>query len=461
MSERVNDQATTTGERPRQDASATLVLDTSVLMADPTSLHAYPGAHVVIPLTVIDELDANKARTDEAGHNARTALRTIEQLRQDAGGDICADFPLGQDGATLRIEPNGLRVEELKKLHLDPRSADHRILAAAMGLQRDGHHPVTVISNDTAVRIKADVLGLHAREHLTDHTATRHRTGLHTLTLSGEATAQLAAAREHNVEDLPPEDAKQLEQVLANEFLLVHGTALMFRRIGDRLRRVDSQAKAYGLRARNKEQACALDLVLDPEVPLVALRGHAGTGKSILALAAALEQVLERGAYDQVMVLRPMVAVGREDIGFLPGDVAEKTQPWFAAVADALVALGGGRITFKAAQDQLALLVQTGKVALEPVTFLRGRSLMRTFVLLDEAQNLEAGAVKTVISRLGEGSKLVLNGDDGQVDSPYISPLTCGLNVAAAAFAGEDVFGSVFFTKGERSRLADLAAERL
>jgi len=161
------------------------------------------------------------------------------------------------------------------------------------------------------------------------------------------------------------------------------------------------------------------------------------------------------------MILRPMFSVGRQDLGFLPGDVAEKTAPWFSAVADAMVALSGGKKTFKQAQDELAMHVDMGKVALEPITFLRGRSLNRVYLVCDESQNCEASTLKTVISRLGSGSKLVLTGDDGQIDNSYVSETTCGLNATVDAFGGVDLFGQMFFSKGERSRLADLAAERM
>jgi PhoH-like ATPase len=442
--------------------TVTVVLDTSVIMADATAHLAYPGAAVVIPLTVIDELDANKTRTDEAGRNAREFLRTIESLRIAAGGDISAPVAL-TGGGTFRIEPNGLRLDELTRHHLDTAVPDHRIIAAALGLAADGRPGVSVVSNDAALRIKAAVLGLATCEH------TPGRTGIHspnragwTTVTAGYATIDAASDGQWiTITDLPPDEREQLDGVLENEFVLLAGTALGMRRVGAQLRPMNRRSAPWGAAARNKEQGFALDLLLDSDVPLVALRGHAGTGKSLLAIAAGLEQVVEKKRYQQLMILRPMIAVGRQDMGFLPGDVADKLAPWFSAVVDSMVALSTTGQSFKDCQLMLAGLVTDGKVALEAVTFLRGRSLQNTFVIVDEAQNLDPSTVRTCVSRLGRGSKLVLTGDSSQIDLPYASAVTCGLNVAVDAFAGVPEFGQVWFSKGERSRMADLAAERM
>lgn len=448
------------------DEQLTVVLDTSAIMADAQAYLAYPGAQVVIPLTVIDELDNNKTRADVAGRNARDFLRSLERIRQDNNGDVTTAVAL-PEGTTLRIEPNGLRLGELEVHHLSAKVADHRILAAALGLVGDGHRDVRVVSNDMALRLKASVLGLSSAEHTPGKIGLHapNRCGYHHLPLSYHVQELLKGAAPIAISDLPSEDQDLLADVLNNEFVIIEGTALCFRRRGNELTRASSnQQHVWGMRPRNKEQAFALDLLLDQDVPLVVLRGHAGTGKSLLATAAALEQVFERQTHDRLMILRPMIAVGNQDLGFLPGDVAEKTAPWFTAVVDTLVALHGGRgdgqrMSFQQCSEMLGMWVEAGKVELAPLTFLRGRSLERTIVILDEAQNLESAAAKTVISRLGEGSKLIITGDDGQIDQPFASALTCGLNVTVDAFAGVDLFGQVHFAKGERSRLADLAAE--
>lgn len=252
-------------------------------------------------------------------------------------------------------------------------------------------------------------------------------------------------------------------QVGENEFVIVQGTALTYRRRGDALVRVSGRHRPWGLKARNKEQAFALDLLSDEDVPLVALKGTAGTGKSLLAIAAGLEAVVEKRTFNQLLILRPMISVGRQEVGFLPGDLAEKTAPWFDMVMDVLMVprKGEQRLTYAEAKAVLEELIEEGKVSLQPVTFLRGRTLHNTFVVLDEAQNLSNLTVKTVLSRLGEGSKAILTGDPQQIDDPYLSPTTCGLNTTVNALSGSDLFGHVTFAKGERSRMANLVADRM
>lgn len=438
-----------------------VVLDTSALMADSSAHLAYPGSQVVVPLTVIDELDRNKTRSDSAGRNARDFLRTLETYRRDHGGDITAAVEIPGE-STIRVEPNGLRVAELDAHNFDTSVADHRIIAAALGLRGDGHPHVRLVSNDMALRLKAAVLGLEALEHTPGHIGTHapHRRGFHTLPLSWEAIEGIKQRGPTDLSTLPPQDRDLLTDVLENEFIIAEGTAITARRRGDSLVRVPSQVSAWGLKPRSKEQAFALDLLTDDDVNLVALRGRAGTGKTLLALAAGLEAVFERNTHDRLMILRPMYAVGNQEMGFLPGDVADKTAPWFAAVVDAMVSLTPNS-SYRQCAEQLSMWIEAEKVELSPLTFLRGRSLSGTYVLLDEAQNTEGDAAKTVISRLGEGSKLVLTGDDEQIDQPFASSVTCGLNVTVDAFAGLDLFGQVHFSKGERSRLADLAAERM
>lgn len=450
------DPAPTTHPAPERPV---VVLDTSAIMADACAHLAYPGSHVVVPLTVVDELGRNKARPDAAGRNAREFLRTLEQTRTTCGGTLSTPVDLPGD-ATLVVVHNGLRLDVLHAHHLDPAVADHRILAAALG--HPGH--VTLVSNDTALRLKAATLGLRATEHTSARTGTvaPHRTGYHTLPLSPAAITALKSRRPVPIADLPRADRQLLADVMDNEFVLVAGTAFSARRRGPALVKVSHHTRVWGLGARNKEQHLALDLLTDPDVALTVLRGPAGSGKTILAIAAGLDAVLEKGTHDRLLVLRPMIAVAHQDLGFLPGDVAEKTQPWFAPVVDTLLALQTDpQATYASCAQMLTEWINAAKVELAPITFLRGRSLRRTWIVIDEVQNLEASAMRTVISRVGEGSKLVVTGDDGQIDQPFVSALTCGLNATVDAFAGLDLFGHVYLPRGERSRLADLAAERL
>ncbi|HEX2850178.1 MAG TPA: PhoH family protein [Acidimicrobiales bacterium] len=455
-------EVTTAGATTPTTATATVVLDTCVLVSDPDALYAFPGDHVVLPLTVIEELDHQKSRMDDVGRAARAALRAIEEMRVVNGGDIRRPVPLAT-GGDLRIETNGLHLAEVAERGLDPTKSDNRILAAALGLSSAGND-VLVVSNDAAVRIKAAQLGLRAGEH-------HRRRGAHvdeapagwrSVEVDGDTVAALYSSGHEGVA-LDDHVAPAFRTLRDNEFAVcTAGTASALVRVsGGRARVLGTHQTAWDLNPRSKEQRFALDLLLDPSVNVVALDGHAGTGKTLVALAAGLEQVFERDAvYDRLLILRPLVSVGRQDVGFLPGSLEEKLGPWFEAIVDAMVALGDG-LSHKRAKEELTDWIRQGRLAMESVTFLRGRSFQRTFIIVDEGQNLEPTTLKTILTRLGEGSKIVFTGDQSQIDSPYLSERNNALGVLVEAFAGEACFGHVRLTKGERSDVAELAASRL
>lgn len=450
---------------------ATLVIDTSVLVSDPDSLYAFSDCDLVIPMTVIEELDNLKSRQDQAGANARAVIRLLEDIRTSGQGRTLTtpvDLP---NGSTLKIEPNGLRLDELETYHLPPNKADHRILAAALGQQSDGRN-VAVVSCDGAMRLKADTLGLTAVDYAANNApfTTRDKPGWKKVELTTELIADLYDSNTGNermrvVPVTHERDLAALEDVCVNEFVLASSgtsTALARReKDGLRLLAPSGKTRAWDLRSRNKEQQFALDLLTDPTIEVVALSGRAGTGKTILAIAAALEQTFEDNRYDRVMILRPMYAIAGQDLGYLPGEVEDKVAPWFDAVVDAMVALSTRDMKHKEARDMLNMWVDQGKLAMEPVTFLRGRSLSRTILVVDETQNLETAAAKTVLTRLGEGSKVILVGDPQQADNPYVDEVSNGLTAVVAAFRGQDIFGHVELTECERSRIADLAADLL
>jgi PhoH-like ATPase len=310
------------------------VIDTSALVSDPQSVFAFPGADTVIPLTVVEELDSLKTRRDDVGRSAREVIRTIEELRTANGGDIRSAVNL-PGGGTLRIETNGLHLEEVTGRGLDPNKADNRILAAALG--QASQRPdavVTVVSNDAALRIKAAQLGLTAREH------TRGKGLPMGQRPAGWRTIEVESS---TVDDLYATDACGLDEtdLGPNEYAVLRAgqQSILVRSRDGVVEPLPRNQEAWGLRPRAKEQQFALDLLLDPEVRIVALDGYAGTGKTILALAAGLEQVMERSVYDKVAVYRPVVPVGKAELGFLPGTLAEKLDPWMMAVTDALVAM--------------------------------------------------------------------------------------------------------------------------
>ena len=439
----------------------TVVLDTCVLLADPDSLYAFGDADIVIPLTVIEELDGHKSRLDDVGRAARAVVRDLERLRVDSGGDFREPVAL-PTGGTLRVAINGLVLETIAAHGLNPDKADNRILAAALGLTREGAGRVKVVSADAALRIKASQLGLAAEDY---HRASKGRDAL-----GVRGWHRVETSREM-IDDLYATGAVAIpaafDGMVTNEYVVLSAgsSSALARVFGDRLHLVERRRQVWGLTPRSKEQIFALDLLMDPDVAVVALSGFAGTGKTILALAAGLEQVMEPGAdrrsrYDKLAIYRPVVAHGKADLGFLPGGLEEKLEPWMAAILDNVTALTEHR-SYADARKVVDEMVAQGRLSLESVTFLRGRSLQNQFVIVDEAQNLEVPTLKTLLTRVAEGTKIVFTGDLAQIDTPYVSAHNNALAVLMEAFAGQECFGGVTLCKGERSRVADLAADLL
>jgi PhoH-like ATPase len=436
-----------------------IVLDTSVLIADPGCLHSFPGCDVVIPLTVVEELDGLKIRADDVGRSARTALRTIEDLRRRAGGSIHLPVPLNQEpgGATLHIEVNGIQRHLLIENGLNPEVPDNRIIGAALGQSLKA--PTQIISNDAGLRIKAAHLGLVAAEHQpVGRSAHTRPMGWFTLEVSA---AVVDALYEHG--EIPSEAFDAETHLTTNEFAVVRSgsQSALVRSTGETVELLATTSpEAWGLRARSKEQRFALELLMDPEVSVVALDGRAGTGKTVMAIAAGLEQVVESRTYEKLAIYRPLVPVGRADVGFLPGGLDEKLDPWMSAIHDAIVALTDQRSS-NDAKRLIEDLTARSQLTLESVTFLRGRSLHRQFVVVDEAQNLEPTTLKTILTRIGEGTKVVFTGDTSQIDAPYMGESNNALAVLIHAFADQQCFGHVTLAACERSEVASLAAELL
>lgn len=448
---------TTASGGDRRGDVARMVLDTSVLIADPESLFAFPNAAAVIPLVVIEELDQHKTRPDDVGRAAREVIRTIEGLRCGNGGDIGDPVPL-PDGGTLHIETRGLDLEVIAGYGLDPTRPDNRLLAVALGQRHSGR--CVVVSNDAALRIKAARVGLEAREHHRDRGGSRAgREGSPTIEVPSETIDRLYAAREAVT---PDEAGVTPESALPNSFAVLRSgsQSALCRFDGTAFRPLIRRPEAWGLHPRSKEQHFALELLCDPEVAVVALDGTAGTGKTILALAAGLEQVVEQSRYDRLCVFRPVVPVGKAEVGFLPGSLEDKLSPWMGAITDALVALTE-RGSHADARVVMEELISRDKLLLDSVTHLRGRSLHRSFILVDEAQNLEATTLKTILTRVAEGSKVVFTGDTSQIDAPYLSERNNAVSVLIEAFVGEPCFGHVTLRSCERSPVASIAALRL
>ena len=446
------------------DATPTLrptrvVLDTSVLVADPACLFTYVGCDVVIPLTVVEELDGLKTRMDDVGRSARTALRTIEELRRKAGGSLATPVAVHDtpEGGTVQIEVNGIQRHLLIEHGLDPEIPDNRIIGAALGQMRTS--PTRMISNDAALRIKAAHMGLIAEEHQPVGAAVASRP---------MGWTSIDTTVEH-IDSLYKRGGVEMVSVVGTTALVDNNFAVLrsgsqsaLTRCNDNELKLLSQAppEAWGLRARSKEQRFALELLLDPEITVIALDGRAGTGKTLMAIACGLEQVVEQRRYERLAVYRPLVPVGRADVGFLPGNLDEKLDPWMSAIHDAIVALTDQRSS-RDARGLIDDLTDRGQLTLESVTFLRGRSLQQQFVVVDEAQNLEPTTLKTILTRIGEGTKVVFTGDTSQIDAPYMGESNNALAVLIHAFAGQRCFGHITLAACERSEVASLAAELL
>jgi PhoH-like ATPase len=448
----------------------TYVLDTCVLLADPNALFRFDEHDVVVPLVVIEELDRKKAALDDVGRNARLALRAIEDLRVRSGGGLRDPLPL-PSGGTMRIESN--HVDVPLPPYLDRGKADHRILCVAIGLD------ATLVTKDAGLRIKGSQLGVAVDDYRGDTARAEeddpgiveleveppvldllHRDGKAQLDV---ATADLAGLRS----DGGP------ARLWANACLVLRAgrSSSGLGRVLDvdgegvaTVHRVAGHRQVFGMAPRDVRQTFAIDLLLDPAVPCVSLMGMAGTGKTFLALAAGLEQVLEATAYRRLSVYRPLIAVGKQEIGYLPGDLDEKLAPWMAAVHDNLYALlrrddgpaRGGR-EHRQIQSTIDSLLDRGQLELAAITYLRGRSITDEFVVVDEAQNIELSALKVVLTRMAMGSKVVFCGDLGQVDNPYISPYG-GMAALIEKMKGSPLFGHVTLAKGVRSPLAEHAA---
>jgi PhoH-like ATPase len=375
-----------------------------------------------------------------------------------AGGSLADPIALDDspDAATVQIEVNGIQRHLLTEHGLDPSVPDNRIIGAALGQAMTA--PTTMVSNDAALRIKAAHLGLASHEHHPVGRSTDTRpTGWTTIDSTHEQIDLLYADGDVDVDDVP--GAVELHE---NEFVVARcgSQSALCRRQGGRLSVLHGTPEAWGLRARSKEQRFALELLLDPDVSVVALDGRAGTGKTLLAIAAGLELVVEARRYERLAVYRPLVPVGRADVGFLPGGLDEKLDPWMAAIHDAVVALSEQRSS-REAHSLVDELTARGQLTMESVTFLRGRSLHRQIVVVDEAQNLEPTTLKTILTRIGEGTKVVFTGDTSQIDAPYMGESNNALAVLIQAFRGQPCFGHLTLSACERSEVASLAAELL
>jgi PhoH-like ATPase len=436
------------------------VLDTNVLLHDADAITAFEDNNVVIPIYVLEEVDGFKKDLSELGRNARHVSRNLDRLRE--GGSLVKGVPInGTAGGTLTVV--FARKELPDEYALTSQSADNRILAAALEVQeKDAQTPLVFVTKDINLRIRASALGLRVADYDVERTEISELySGQFDLTATTEQLTDLFQQGE------APLPASSNGAYPPNSFATVleaggQGSALV-RLYPDegKMRLVADRAKeVWGIRPRNKEQRFAFELLLDDSVLLVTLVGQAGTGKTLLALAAGLEKVAEERPYQRLLVSRPVFPLGR-DIGYLPGEIEEKLKPWMQPVQDNLELLLGISHKDKKKGRTSQELFDLDLVQIEPLTYIRGRSIPRQFLLVDEAQNLTPHEVKTIITRAGEGTKVVLTGDPYQIDNPYVDSTNNGLVHVVNRFRGERLAGHVTLTRGERSDLAERAASLL
>ncbi|GMQ97935.1 MAG: PhoH family protein [Acidimicrobiia bacterium] len=432
----------------------TYVLDTCVLLADPQAIVRFNEDDVVLPLVVIEELDRQKTRMDEVGANARRAIRLLEELGASRSGGLSTPHIIS-GGGSVRIELNGVHSSRLPEV-LDPTTADHRILATCLNLNDAGCDAV-LVTKDAALRIKGAQLEVEVEDYRGDTVIVDEN-------YSGVAEVEV----DEDVIDEIYESGKaaipELNGII-NQYLILKGpgSSSALARVAEQgtdpvAVRVSGSRHVFGIETKNLRQAFAIDLLLDPDIAAVSLMGMAGTGKTFLSLAAALEQVIEMGRYRRVSVYRPLIAVGRQEIGFLPGDLHDKLEPWMAAVHDNLYALFGGENANP--HDAVEELFERDVIEMAAITYLRGRSITEELVIVDEAQNLELSTLKVILTRMGANSKVVFCGDLTQVDNPYVSPFG-GLSALIEKFKGNPMFGHVTMERTVRSPLAELATQLL
>jgi len=438
-------------------------------LLDPNAYLKFPNKHIIIPLIVIEELDSFKREMTSIGKAAREIIRAIDLLR--TRGKLTEGVKL-ENSSILQV----FILENLEELPegLDRVIKDNYLLSTGIKLKKVYNKKVTIITKDADLRIKADVLGIHAEDYNTNHSDTLEK--LYTGERVIQTTEEWIDKFYHNEEliwnvEKPNFALDYIEPIVVNEYITLKSerkSALARAHKSGRLIHI-KEKKILNITPKNREQRFTIDALLDPEIQLVTIAGRAGTGKTLLALAAGLYQVLENQLYKKLLVARPVIPMGR-DIGFLPGELEEKIKPWMQPIYDNLEFLlendENEEIYQKEKIDKkrdihttIDYLKQMGILDVEPLTYIRGRSIPRQFIIIDEAQNLSPHEAKTIITRAGIGTKIVLTGDYYQIDHPYLNLYTNGISYTFNKMMGQPIFAHVTLEKGERSELAELASK--
>ena len=442
-------------------AKKNYVLDTSVYLTDADALYKFGNHDIFIPLKVLEEVDKHKKRQDSVGANARKIIRTLDELRLK--GSLYKGVRIDKGKGLLRV----LSYEVLKSVvfpaDLDLRIPDHIILATAMAVREESSRKTFVVSRDINMRVICDSIGLTAEDYKTERIITSSEE-LYSGLVKHLVDDQVID-RFYTGEDVTIHEDEVKAKWYPNQYVLLVSNAndkktciARFYTHFQPLKKIThDKIPDWKISSRNKEQAFAIDLLLDPSVKVVSLVGRAGSGKTLCAIAAGLQQTIGlRGSnpYDRMIVSRPVQPLGK-DIGFLPGTMEEKMLPWLMPIQDNLQFLLGGD------KNTLQMYVGNGKIEIEALTYIRGRSIANAFIIIDEAQNLTAHEIKTIMTRVGEGTKIVLTGDIEQIDNVYVNETTNGLAHAVEKFKEFPLSGHVTFTRGERSEVATLASKVL
>jgi PhoH-like ATPase len=444
------------------------VVDTNVLLHNPNALFMFADNEVIIPFDVIEELDKFKAGTDDLGRNARTVIRHLDRLREQ--GNLSEGVAVEQTGGSVRVV-----LEEDQQLcaGLTANTPDNRIICCAKSLAASGKR-VVFITKDINARIKSDALGLVTEDFEAQKVDfERLYTGYRELDVKGDLIDKIFSEK-----GLILSAEQAGGDLFANEFILLrdendpaHTALTRFHGDVQKLMPVrHRRGPVFGIMPRNLQQTMAFDLLLDDSIKLVSLIGAAGTGKTLLAIAAGMTKVLNEQSYQKLLCARPIMPLGR-DIGYLPGDKDQKLTAWMQPIFDNMAGLLSNRLagdgehkghaSLSSVEQRITQLVDSGQVVLEPLTYIRGRSIPHQFMIVDEAQNLTPHEVKTIASRVGEGTKLVLTGDATQIDNPYLDSSSNGLSYVVERLKGKPIIGHVTLAKSERSELASLVTAEL
>lgn len=433
---------------------STYILDTNILLQNPEALYLFPNSNIIIPFTVIEELDNRKKKLDEVGKNSRHIIRILDNLRKF--GKLSDGVSL-QNNSNVKIELNNLHSNEISLINLD--KYDNKILTVVYNLNKK-YDDLIFLTNDLNLRIKADVLGIKSEEFYCDKIENDNLVYNETRILELNSSDIDKFYKNGKLEL----DFK-IDNVYPNEFFVIKsldnsshsGLCRYFNKYIYKLRYENESI--FDVVAKNKEQKFAFELLMNPKIKIVSLIGLPGSGKTLISLAAAFEQVLEKNIYNKVLVTRPMASIG-QDVGFLKGTKDEKFLPWMAPIFDnceVLFSNNGKKQTKQIIDD----MIFYGQLDLEPLTYIRGRTLPFQYIVCDESQNMSKNLIKTLLTRIGENSKIILTGDPSQIDNPYLNQYDNGLVYATEKLKNENISGCVNLIKGERSDVVEICSRLL